>query len=116
HGEQEPAADDEHRQHERGRGGPDPPRPTIGDRPRRRRTWRASANDRLRGRRLLPAHCGTASVQIVPLLTASSIQGMTSSSISSRVVLASKPSIFLAFSVSGTRRWTSYSNGSSWTS
>ena len=55
-------------------------------------------------------------VQMVPALMAASIQGMTSSSIVSSVVVASKPSTRLALSVAGTRRWTSYSNGSSWTS
>src|SRR5262249_49624155 len=45
--------------------------------------------------------------QMVPALMAASIHGMTSSSMVSSGVVASKPRIFLAFSVSGTRRWTS---------
>src|ERR1700674_1168855 len=42
-------------------------------------------------------------VQIRPALISSRIHGMTSSSISSRVVVASKPSISRAFRTSGTR-------------
>src|SRR5262249_30526308 len=53
------------------------------------------------------------SCQIRPALISSRIQGMTSSSISSSVVVASKPSIRRALRTSGTRRWTSCSNGGS---
>jgi hypothetical protein len=45
--------------------------------------------------------------QIAPRSTALAIQGMTTSSICSSVVVASKPRTRLAFSTDGTRRWTS---------
>ena len=47
--------------------------------------------------------------QIVPSSTALVIQGITSSSISSRVVVASKPRTSRALSTFGTRIWTSCS-------
>ncbi len=48
-----------------------------------------------------------------PASTSPRIHGMTSSSIWSSDVVASKPSTSRALRTSGTRRWTSYSNGSS---
>src|SRR4029078_13208872 len=52
--------------------------------------------------------------QMVPCSMAWRIQGITSSSISSSVVVASKPSTSRAFSTAGTRRCTSRVNGPSW--
>ena len=48
-----------------------------------------------------------------PASNSARIQGMTSSSIWSSVVVASKPSMSRALRTSGTRRWTSCSNGGS---
>src|ERR1035441_3359478 len=50
---------------------------------------------------------------MVPSATAFSIHGTTSCRIFSRPVLASNPSSRLAFSVDGTRRFTSWGNGGS---
>ena len=51
--------------------------------------------------------------QMRPCSIASSTQGTTMSSISSRDVVASKPRTSRALRTSGTRRWTSCSNGGS---
>src|SRR6202453_80459 len=51
--------------------------------------------------------------QIVPASTAFTVQGMTSSSITSREVVAEKPRTSDALWTSGERSWTSCSNGGS---
>lgn len=71
----------------------------------------ASTAARPTNARLLGCRHGAA--QIRPLSTAEVTHGMTSSSISARLVIASKPSTSFAFSVLGIRRCTSCSNGGS---
>ncbi len=71
------------------------------------------AGMQISARRIIEHNAGW--YQMMPSETASSIHGMTSSSISSRVVSARKPRSFSAFAVPGMQRRTSCSGSESFT-